>query len=208
VHSDARLRLVILVLLVLLTLPAARCTKPTTSAPNEQSDTVSETIKNETIKSAAAKSAHRAVTAENAKTTPERVVPPRADEVRVELELIDHEGSEQHSFPSKTPIRLRVTLRNPSEQAVKLAFSSGRTHDAVVVDRDGRELWRWSNGRMFTQALSGMQLAPGSESSFELVCDPSAEGGAPLPAGRYTAAGVIPAFGGELHSQAVEFQVD
>ncbi len=129
-------------------------------------------------------------------------------EVTVELELIDTEAGELRAFASSVPIRLRITLRNPTGHEVELGFSSGRTHDAVVLSSDGSELWRWSTGRMFSQALSELQLAAGSETSFELVCDPSAQGEAPLPAGRYRATGLIPTFGDELRSLAVEFEIE
>ncbi len=131
----------------------------------------------------------------------------QADEVTVELELLGKGGGEQRSFASGTPIRLRLTLRNPTEREVKLVFSSGRTHDAVVLGANGSEVWRWSNGRFFTQSLSKLQLAPGSESSFELVCDLSQGGEVPLPPGRYRAAGVIPAFAEELRSLMIEFEI-
>ena len=176
----------VLLLLVLATLPAARCNRPDTPAPPGQR---SEGIVSERTGSQRAEGSER------------------AEKVSVQLELVDADGKAQRAFESKAPIRLRVTLRNPSELPVDLSFSSGRTHDAVVLGPDGSELWRWSKGRMFMQALGGMQLAPDSESSFELVCDPSAQGAPPLPPGRYRATGLIPAFGGELQSLAVEFEV-
>ncbi len=132
----------------------------------------------------------------------------QAGEITVQLELIGADGGERRSFAPAAPIRLRLTLRNPTERQVTLSFSSGRTHDAVVLGADGSELWRWSDGRMFPQALSELQLAPGSESSFELICDPSERGEAPLPPGRYRATGVIPAFAEELRSLVIEFDVE
>ena len=132
----------------------------------------------------------------------------QASEVLVEVEVIGASGSAQRTFPHNGPILLRLTLRNPSEQPVSLAFSSGRKYDAVLLTEDGRELWRWSDGRRFMQALSQLQLEPGSESSFELVCDPKEEGKAPLPAGSYRVEGLIPAFGNELRSRVVALEIE
>jgi len=52
----------------------------------------------------------------------------------------------------------RVT--NRGEQPAELTFRSGRDGD-VAVSRDGEEVWRWSDGRMFTQAVRTATLAPG-----------------------------------------------
>ena len=77
-----------------------------------------------------------------------------------------------------------------------------------MLGPDGSERWRWSNGRVFSQALSELQLAPGAESSFELECNPSDVGGAALPPGRYRATGLIPTLGNELRSSTIEFEVE
>ena len=36
---------------------------------------------------------------------------------------------------------------------MELRFPSGKTHDFVVQDVSGKEVWRWSKSRMFTQGL-------------------------------------------------------
>ncbi len=131
----------------------------------------------------------------------------RGAEVTVGLELVAVDGSSRRSFAASAPIHFRLTLHNPTASKVVLAFSSGRTRDAVVLAADGSERWRWSDGRMFTQALSELSLAAGSELAFQLVCDPSQHGADILPPGHYRAAGIIPAFGGELHSAPIEFEI-
>ena len=50
-------------------------------------------------------------------------------------------------------MRLVLVVRNNSGRMVELTFPSGRTHDFYVLDESGREVWRSSNGRMFTQTL-------------------------------------------------------
>jgi hypothetical protein len=39
-----------------------------------------------------------------------------------------------------------------------MRFPSGQTHDVVVLDTTGREVWRWSSGRVFTQVLQNKVL--------------------------------------------------
>ena len=36
--------------------------------------------------------------------------------------------------------------------------NNGRTHDWVVFDSLGNEVWRWSDGRLFTQAMQNKVL--------------------------------------------------
>lgn len=74
---------------------------------------------------------------------------------------------------------LRVTNNTPGK--LELLFPTGQTHDFVVVDSTGREVWRWSEGRMFTQALMNRIL----DSNSSLAMD--AAWRSTLPPGRYIA---------------------
>jgi hypothetical protein len=57
-------------------------------------------------------------------------------------------------------IEFSFSVTNTSTEQLKLTFSSGYRGD-VVVERDGETVWRWSDGRMFTQAIQHARLAPG-----------------------------------------------
>jgi hypothetical protein len=60
---------------------------------------------------------------------------------------------------------LRVT--NNADKRLELNFPSGQTHDIVVLDQAGQEVWRWSQGRMFTQALQNRVLASDETLSYK-----------------------------------------
>jgi Intracellular proteinase inhibitor len=49
-------------------------------------------------------------------------------------------------------------VMNAGKKKLEVAFPDGRTHDVVVLDSLGREVWRWSEGRMFTQAMQNRVL--------------------------------------------------
>ncbi len=55
-------------------------------------------------------------------------------------------------------VEFDLSLLNDSGKRVELDFTSGKTHDFVVLDARGREVWRWSEGRMFTQAMRNRLL--------------------------------------------------
>ena len=50
-------------------------------------------------------------------------------------------------------VRFTLNVRNNSPRMIELRFPNGMTHDFYVLDQSGNEVWRWSKGRMFTQAL-------------------------------------------------------
>jgi hypothetical protein len=64
---------------------------------------------------------------------------------------------------------LQVT--NVSESPVRLEFTSGQTHDFVVLAAD-REVWRWSADQMFTQALHSLAVAPGATLTYTAAWRP------------------------------------
>jgi hypothetical protein len=45
-------------------------------------------------------------------------------------------------------------------------FPSGRTHDFAVIDSAGREVWRWSTGKMFTQVMRNRSIDAHESISF------------------------------------------
>ncbi len=50
-------------------------------------------------------------------------------------------------------VNFAISVNNESAKRVELSFADGQTHDFVVLDSAGREVWRWSAGRLFTQAM-------------------------------------------------------
>ena len=64
-------------------------------------------------------------------------------------------------------VRFAFHVRNKSKKSIELLFPNGKTHDITVLDSTGREVWRWSKGRMFTQALQTKLLGNGKTLSYE-----------------------------------------
>jgi hypothetical protein len=55
---------------------------------------------------------------------------------------------------------------NASTRKLELLFNDGRTHDFVVLDSLGREVWRWSEERMFTQVVQSKVLRASDTLTF------------------------------------------
>jgi len=60
-------------------------------------------------------------------------------------------------------VEFQFRVVNAGGSPIELRFRSGKTADVAVFE-DGEEVWRWSTGRMFTQALQSRTLGPGEES--------------------------------------------
>lgn len=62
-------------------------------------------------------------------------------------------------------VQFALHVTNQGRKHVEVAFPNGQTHEFVVVDSVGREVWRWSTARLFTQALQNKLLGGGETMS-------------------------------------------
>ncbi len=53
----------------------------------------------------------------------------------------------------KKGVEFKLDVRNETKRMVELRFPNGMTHDFIVYDESGKEVWRASAGRMFTQNM-------------------------------------------------------
>lgn len=83
-------------------------------------------------------------------------------------------------------VDLALRLVNTTDKKVDLIFPTGRTHDFVVLDSAGREVWRWSQSRMFTGALQNRTIGAGESIEFAERWERPAEA-----RGRFTAVAVL-----------------
>lgn len=68
------------------------------------------------------------------------------------------------SVKSNHGVEFTLDVRNNTKKMIELRFADGQTHDFVVQDASGKEVWRWSAERMFTQAIQN-QLVKGKEAA-------------------------------------------
>ncbi len=101
--------------------------------------------------------------------------------------------TDKKSYASGDSVKMTFTITNKSKEAVRLPFSSGQAYDFVLREgskSDGKSVWQWSRGRMFTMMVSSVPLAPGKSLTYTATYgeangagDKSAKS---LAAGRYT----------------------
>jgi hypothetical protein len=55
-------------------------------------------------------------------------------------------------------VHFALQITNIGNKHAELNFPSGQSYDFIVVDSTGHEVWRWAQGRMFTQSVQNHQL--------------------------------------------------
>ena len=77
-------------------------------------------------------------------------------------------------------VRFALRVVNKTPKSVEVNFPSGQAYDFVVVDSVGREVWRWSTDRIFTQSVRNKLLSKGDAIN-------ASEKWSPAKPGRFTA---------------------
>lgn len=73
-------------------------------------------------------------------------------------------------------VHFAIEVANDSPKRVELIFPDGRTHDFAVLDSAGREVWRWSRGRLFTQGIQNRLLDARDSAVYDERWEPPAPG--------------------------------
>jgi hypothetical protein len=88
-------------------------------------------------------------------------------------------------------VALELVLVNTSEDTVRIPLDTGQKFDFEVW-RDNRQIWKWSTGRFFTQALGTIVIQPDEEVTFRTTWDQRNADGIRVPAGAYQVRGYVP----------------
>ncbi|OPX83875.1 MAG: N-acetylmuramoyl-L-alanine amidase XlyA precursor [Pelotomaculum sp. PtaB.Bin104] len=85
---------------------------------------------------------------------------------------------------------ITLVKTNVSGRNIDLTYRTTQRYDFVVRRRANQaEVWRWSRGRSFAQAISTITLRPGRRQTFRVAWDQSNNRGEPVPLGNYTIEG-------------------
>ena len=91
-------------------------------------------------------------------------------------------------------VQFTFTVTNESDDPVDLSFPDALEADFAVRD-DGKEVWRFSDGRMFAQMLGSETIDPGGTATYEAAWDD------PDP-GSYTAVATLEARDQDCEAEA------
>lgn len=62
-----------------------------------------------------------------------------------------------------------ITLINNSSETKKLKFSSSQKYEIIVTDQNNQEVYRYSEGKMFAQALESTLIKPAESVKWEEI---------------------------------------
>ena len=109
----------------------------------------------------------------------------------------------RRSVPEMTA---RLTFRNTHPEPLPLNFASGQSYDLVLKTEDGREVYRWSEGKGFPEVVRRETLALG-ERNYVVVVRLADKAGKTLPEGRYLAEAWLTTMGPRLYAATAGFEI-
>jgi len=104
------------------------------------------------------------------------------------------------SVHANSRVEFQLGVRNNTTRMLELRFPSGRTHEFVVQDESGNEVWRWSRSRMFTQGLQNKLLKSHEVTTFTESWDSDER------KGKFTAIAILPSDNHPIEER-VEFEL-
>ena len=97
----------------------------------------------------------------------------------------------------------RMTLR--SDDDLQLEFGTGQEIEYLLTDSAGRTIFKWSDGRNFTQALTSLRIA--KERNWAASIPLKGADGQALPAGIYQLDGFVTTMGGARYRGVVTIEI-
>ncbi len=97
-------------------------------------------------------------------------------------------------------------IENTGEQPLTITVPGGQEFELVIRNESSTEVFRWSDGKVFTQALSQLSFNPG-ERVYSVDAPLSPGGGQPFPAGRYTVEAWLSTAAPKLYQATTAFEL-
>jgi hypothetical protein len=66
----------------------------------------------------------------------------------------------------KNGVQFKLEVKNNTKRMTELRFPNGMTHEFIVFDESGKEVWRASTGRMFTQTMQAKLVKSNDSAVF------------------------------------------
>ncbi|MEJ6950159.1 BsuPI-related putative proteinase inhibitor [Natronospora cellulosivora (SeqCode)] len=92
------------------------------------------------------------------------------DELNESIDYISSLYTEKSYYSMSELINAHIRFYNLSDEAINLSFGSGQRYD-LTLEKEGLEVWRWSNDKFFTMALADIEVAPGKSLDYNVEID-------------------------------------
>jgi hypothetical protein len=92
--------------------------------------------------------------------------------------------TDKERYAQGAPVKITYAIRNQGAAPLTYNFSSGKLFD-VWVRRGDAELWRYSKGQVYTQAVTSITLQPNETRRFEVIWNQVGDDGKAIGPGTY-----------------------
>jgi uncharacterized membrane protein len=103
----------------------------------------------------------------------------------VEKDISVETRTDKGEYSVGEEVKISVTVTNRGMNPVELIFMSAQRYDFIVV-KDDREVWRWSNNKMFAMVLESLLLKPGEKQTYMETWEPKC-----ITSGEYEVIGTV-----------------
>ncbi|HHY92124.1 MAG TPA: LysM peptidoglycan-binding domain-containing protein [Firmicutes bacterium] len=93
-------------------------------------------------------------------------------------------STDRTSYPIGTPVTMKLTKTNICRRSETLTYLTGQRYE-FEIRQDNRLIWRWSEGRAFTQAVRRVRVRPGETEVFTESWPQTDSSGRKVEPGRY-----------------------
>jgi hypothetical protein len=105
-------------------------------------------------------------------------------------------------------IEMTIVLRNKTDEPVSLTFNSGKNYDFIVKKLpENKEVWRWSNGKFFTEVLMSITLNPLERKTFVFKWDQKDNDSKKIESGTYKIEALI-ASNPEVFTNSIKIKIE
>lgn len=88
-------------------------------------------------------------------------------------------------------VPVELVLTNRSDNAVRIPLNTGQKYEFEIW-QGNKMVWRWSQGRFFTQVLGNTVIQPNEEVTYRIQWDQRNADGQRVPAGTYQVRAYVP----------------
>ena len=107
-------------------------------------------------------------------------------------------STDQSVYCPEEPITIKLTIFNRTEENIIFHFKSSQRYDFIIKDEKEKEVWRWSENKMFAMVLGEETLGPNnSEIIYSEKCNKK------LIPGYYKVSGVLISTNKEINGSIV-----
>lgn len=93
--------------------------------------------------------------------------------------------TDKPSYGLAKPVKINFVVENRTNESIVLRFPSGQHYD-IWVQKDDKEIWRWSRRRAFVQVLTSITLAPGQKKVYTETWNQVTNDRKQVPPGAYS----------------------